>query len=531
MPNLGSWEVIFDGEQPLNTQQTAVHACLIYNSEEEIWKVLYFRAFDADTGGINPLVTTRIWDPLATSNPISTQPIPDWPSWTIPPDPSPEPADRHGRLFCCGHCFLPDGKMIAIGGHREPVENGLWARGMLFSYIFDPVSETWSYEGSSSDPVRMQDGRWYPTATIYGQGANTRVLASGGFRYNYKSGVIQPELEFNNDMEIYSPSGNSWTPIANTTNQFSDANYPGVHVIPYGDYAGELFYSIPNHQAKKFNPSGPSWNNVGSSRSEFRGHGCSVLLPLLPGQTAGRVMIIGGAEGDPEEATATCQIINLSDSNPQWTTNTPSMANKRSNGNAVLLPDGKVLVIGGNEGGLYADSVRMTEVYDPSNDSWSDLIEQNYERNYHSTSILFPDGRVWSSGGEDGPPYYGSQNNLEIYSPAYLSDGNRPEILSSPTTISYGNSFSFTTNTSIEWVVLIKLGATTHAFDEDQRCIILSPGNTPVINGGITYSPIAPANANIAPPGYYMIFAVSYKASSTSGTNRIPSIAKFVKLQ
>lgn len=530
MPNNGSWEVIFDGENPLNTQQTAVHACLIYNSEDDIWKVLYYRAFDADSDTDPPLVTTRIWDPEATSNPISAQLVPDWPIWIEPPNG--EPQDLHGRLFCGGHCFLPNGKLLAIGGHREPVEEGLWARGMLFSYIFDPVTETWSYEGSSSDPVRMDDGRWYPTATIYGQGNNTRVLASGGMRYNYLNPPpSRPVLVFNNDMEIYNPAGPSWTPIANTTNQFDYANYPGVHVIPYGNYAGELFYSIPNHQAKRFNPSGPSWNNVGSSRSEYRGHGNSVVLPLLPGQTAAKVMIIGGAEGNPEVATDTCEIINLNPTSgsPAWSS-ADSINHARCNGNAVLLPDGKVLLVGGNEGGLYADSVRWTEVYDPSTDTWSDLVEQTYERNYHSTSILFPDGRVWSSGGEDGPPYYGAQNNLEIYSPAYLSDGTRPQILSAPTTISYNTSFSFTTNTSIEWVVLIKLGATTHAFDQDQRCIILSPGNTPVINGGITYSPVAPANANIAPPGYYMIFAVSYKASSTSGTNRLPSEAKFVKL-
>ena len=157
MPNNGSWEIVEYNGAPLNTQQTAVHACLIYNSEEETWKVLYFRAFVADSGSDPELVTTRIWDPDAAGNPISSQAIPDWPIWIEPPNG--EPQDLHGRLFCCGHCFLPDGKLLAIGGHREPVIENVWARGMLFSYIFDPVNETWNYEGTSNNPVRMSDGR------------------------------------------------------------------------------------------------------------------------------------------------------------------------------------------------------------------------------------------------------------------------------------------------------------------------------------------------------------------------------------
>jgi len=71
------------------------------------------------------------------------------------------------RLFCSGHCFLADGNLVVGGGHRFPVDNNVWARGMLFSYIFNPVNENWNYEGISPNHIRMQDGRWYPTLTLY----------------------------------------------------------------------------------------------------------------------------------------------------------------------------------------------------------------------------------------------------------------------------------------------------------------------------------------------------------------------------
>ncbi len=519
--HLGEWEIVYDGENPLDTQQTAVHACLIYNPNSNKWKVLYFRASNPPTD--TPLVETKIWNPDDTTNPISTQQIPDWPSWNSPPDPVLPPDDLHGRLFCSGHCFLADGNLLVAGGHRTVPAGHPWARGMLFSYIFNPVNETWNYERISPNHVRMQDGRWYPTTTLL---ADRTVVVSGGFRYNY-SPVHDPTLVFNNDIEIYDPAVPSWTYLGPTANNPYIANYPGVHVIPYGNFAGELFYSIPVQESYRFNPEGPSWNTVASS-SLYRTHGCSVLLPLLPGQTSVRIMIIGGLENEDVNATKTCEIINLNDGTPSWSA-TGDMANGRNNANAVILPDGKVLVVGGNLKGGYTGPVYMSEVYDPATGLWSTLVSQQYQRKYHSTALLLPDGRVWSAGSEDTA---GGSNftNLEIYSPGYLFEGARPQFYTPPpSNISYGATFSINTDVPIDSAVLIKPGSTTHAFDQDQRFVGLNLGPA-IINGGYTYEATAPANGNIAPPGYYMLFVVRPKSASSSGQHKIPSIAKFVKL-
>jgi Fe2+ transport system protein FeoA len=67
-------------------------------------------------------------------------------------------------------------------------------------------------------------------------------------------------------------------------------------------------------------------------------------------------------------------------------------------------------------------------------------------------------------------------------------------------------------------VSFIRLGSVTHAINMDQR--LLSLGFTA---GSGSLSVQAPANANLAPPGYYMLFIVD--------TNGVPSVAATMKIQ
>src|SRR6185295_7709448 len=105
----------------------------------------------------------------------------------------------------------------------------------------------------------------------------------------------------------------------------------------------------------------------------------------------------------------------------------------------------------------------------------------------------------------------------------FNTDGSpaaRPGITSvTPNAFSYGGAFQVNTPAaaSISSVVLVRPGSQTHAFDMDQRLVGLSfTAGTGVLN--VT----APPNGNIAPPGYYMLFALN-----TAG---VPSTATFVRL-
>jgi hypothetical protein len=139
-------------------------------------------------------------------------------------------------------------------------------------------------------------------------------------------------------------------------------------------------------------------------------------------------------------------------------------------------------------------------------------------RMYHSTVMLLPDGRVLAAGGGR----IGSATDYptaEIYSPPYLFRGARPTITNAPNTAAYGATMTVTTPNAadITSVSFIRLSSVTHALNMDQRFIPLAytaNGNQLRIS--------SPADANMAPPGYYMLFLVN--------SNGVPSVAKMVQI-
>jgi len=64
---------------------------------------------------------------------------------------------------------------------------------------------------------------------------------------------------------------------------------------------------------------------------------------------------------------------------------------------------------------------------------------------------------------------------------------------------------------------LIRTGAVTHFFDQNTRYVPLTMTQA---SGGLTLT--APANALLAPPGYYMLFLVN--------NNGVPSVAPILQL-
>jgi hypothetical protein len=111
------------------------------------------------------------------------------------------------------------------------------------------------------------------------------------------------------------------------------------------------------------------------------------------------------------------------------------------------------------------------------------------------------------------------EKSAEFYSPPYLFKGARPTIAQAPAQLQYNASFFISTpdSATIAKVVLIRTGAVTHFFDQNERYIPLTFTQA---DGGLNVT--APVNANLAPPGYYMLFLVN-----SAG---VPSVAPFVQL-
>lgn len=139
--------------------------------------------------------------------------------------------------------------------------------------------------------------------------------------------------------------------------------------------------------------------------------------------------------------------------------------------------------------------------------------------------MLLPDARVLIAG-KDGiynqVPYHYPEHRVELFSPPYLFKGPRPVIVMAPSSVIYDSAFNvqfdeqITPPSEIGSIVLIRPGAVTHSVNMEQRLVGLAivtvaPGLVVVLS---------PPDANIAPPGYYMLFLVS--------TNGVPSVASFV---
>ncbi|PYN28691.1 MAG: kelch domain-containing protein, partial [Candidatus Rokuibacteriota bacterium] len=105
-------------------------------------------------------------------------------------------------------------------------------------------------------------------------------------------------------------------------------------------------------------------------------------------------------------------------------------------------------------------------------------------------------------------------------SPPYLFKGPRSTISSAPATATYGGTITVETSDAarIAAVSLVRLGSVTHAFNQNQEFLELPFA---IVSGVLTVQ--APANANLAPPGHYMLFILD--------TNGIPSVAAILKLQ
>ncbi len=390
------------------------------------------------------------------------------------------------NIFCAGFAHLSDGRLFIAGGNLNSALNGI-----IQTHLFNPANNAWSLGPN------MAAARWYPSVTPLTNGE--MLITEGG-----------PDIP-----QVRRTDGSLRTLSSASLNL---PLYPWLDVAP----DGRVFYSGPDQTMRKLNPAGTgSWQSLGQRDGINRGYGSRAVYDV------GKTLVAGGGPSSND-----ARVIDINGATPQVSATSP-MAFGRRQHNLTLLADGSVLATGGNSTGAglidMNGGVYNAERWNPATGQWTTLAAQAVTRQYHSTALLLPDGRVLSSGGGicgtcDDVGYLAK--NAEVFTPPYLfkKDGSgelapRPEIAGAPSTVNYGGSFQITTPNaaSIQKVGLMRLGSQTHSVEMEQRYLPLG-----FTAGDGTLTASVPANMHTAVPGVYMLFIVD-----SAG---VPSVAKMVNL-
>jgi hypothetical protein len=457
---VGSWGAVEDW--PV----VGVHVALLPNG-----KVLAYDSVGdnaTETYQVHDHTRATVWDPATgTQTPV----------WV----------DTGYNVFCSGLAHLVDGSLFLAGGNLNAQ-----LQGIRQTHIFNPTTNTWSL-----GPDMAAGGRWYPTVTPLRNGE--MLITEGG-----------PDMP-----EVRTTAGSL---RSLSTASLNLPLYPWIDVAP----DGRAFYSGPDQTMRSLNTDGTgTWQTYGQRDGINRGYGSHALYDV------GKMLVAGGAG-----SSADSRVIDINGSTPQ-VSQTASMARGRRQHNLTVLADGSVLATGGNSSGAslvdLANGVYTAERWDPATGSWTTLAAEQVTRQYHSTALLLPDGRVLSSGGGicgtcDSVGYLAK--NAQVFTPPYLfkKDGSgelapRPVIANAPAAATYATPLQIDTPqaASIRKVALIRLGAVTHSVNMEQRYVPLAFSAT-----AETVTATGPTNANVAPPGVYMLVVVD--------ADGVPSVARMVTL-
>lgn len=228
-----------------------------------------------------------------------------------------------------------------------------------------------------------------------------RVLVVGGH-----ADTINRQWRLIGTAELYDPKDESWRPTGSLVQPRQ-----GVGTLVPLENGKVLLAGEHDSRtgAELYDPGTGKWAATGYLQVGRGNHSTTLLKD-------GRVLIAGGvdfgAEGSPVFASA-----ELYDPKVEKWVATGSMMGLRTLHGAVLLPSGKVLVVGGRAMEDTGDPLASAELFDPASGTWKQTDSMSIERQNH-TVILLRDGKVLIAGGGTGDA--GSKKNLdsaEIYDP------------------------------------------------------------------------------------------------------------------
>ena len=386
-------------------------------------------------------------------------------------------------------------------------------QGIEETYEFNPFTETYERVGD------MFFKRWYPTLTPLADGSVIAVSGLDG------TGEI-----LNGQNEVYDPATRRWTERKDLTQYFP--TYPALFQTARED---QLFYSGANagYGSSELGRVPGMWNLKNNIFTPIPGMRDPDLLETAGSAWVGpvqnqRVAVVGGGGvGESPRSSARIDTIDLKSPNPTWTPG-PMLPEGTRYPNLTTLPDDSLLISNGSRDyrGKGDSNNHNARLYRPQTNTLDYAADPQVGRNYHSASMLLPDGRVMVVGSDPlfddaaGTIPGSFEQRIEIYTPPYLyGENEQPDLSGGPKTVARGGSATFTSKdaASVKSVRLIRPSASTHVTDVDQRSIALD-----FEADGDKLTVTVPKGRNLVQAGWYMLFV-----NDGDGT---PSKAQWVRV-
>ena len=400
-------------------------------------------------------------------------------------------------MFCPGTSNLADGRLLISGGKSDNETS-----------IYDHSSGSWL------TGAKLNIGRGYHAQTVLPSGDVFTIGGSWSGGQGNKTGEIWSE---NSGWRVL--PGLPVDPIIDGINDpegiFRDDNHAWLWTAPNG----KVFHAGPSSNMHWLDPSG----NGSYSSAGARGDDASSIKGTTVMYDIGKILKVGGAIDYARggQANNRAYTIDINSDNAS-TRRVQNLNQSRTMHNSVVLPNGQVLVVGGlATGAVFTDDgARYTpELWSPDTEQWQSMADMAVPRTYHSIAILLADGRVLAGGGGLCGGCGVNHNDVEIFTPPYLFNGNapavRPAITSSPASADYGATINVATDSAVTSFSLVRLSSATHSTNNDQRRIPLTPNAV----GANSYNLSIPNNRGIAPPGYYMLFAMNGAGTPSVSTS------------
>lgn len=407
---------------------------------------------------------------------------------TSPVAPSPK------RQGCHSTTLLPDGRVIYVGGH----ETGVYGPGTRQVKTFNPSANSWTVQPN------LGGFRWYPSMVQLPEG---ELLAAGGGN--------ERNPERSKTSETMDPSTLQWTP----SGDIALGNEVSPIVLLY---TGEVL--MTHRPPQLYNPGTRKWRKAADFQQANRmanGDHTDHDMVLLPDGRAAAIGFMSFTSGNLGS------LVEIYDPVKDIWNPGADFAPMRSRPNLTLMPDGKILVMGGykHEKNAPGDTnawgqVRLTDAFDAATDSWRRLADMNVAREYHATPILVPDGRVIMVAGEGSPGNEPALSVLEAFTPPNLFRGVRPRLLNLyRTEYARGETVKFDVDrTKVPTrILLMSLSANTHFMESGNSRHL----DLPFAKTGSAVEATLPLAAAKLPYGYYMLIAM---------VDDIPSIARIIRV-